>query len=137
MLIESATAVFAGISALSDAVHLYRIMRSAGETPTATQIENTMREAEVAANAKPSAAQELSNVIDEDVLETVKKNIEKEKERLKRSLSDPANDNAAKDKAIDIANSTICAELQRIKRLNGGKLPGPDYDRWWVSHSCG
>jgi hypothetical protein len=99
------------------------------------QIELRMDEAEAAAKAKPSGAKDIA-IIDEGILETIRGNIDKEKERLKGSLSDEANDNRAKDKAIDIANSTICAELQRIKRLNGGKLPGPDYERWWLSHGC-
>ena len=37
---------------------------------------------------------------------------------------------------MDIANSTICAELKRIKKLNGDKLPGKEYDNWWQSHGC-
>ena len=51
-------------------------------------------------------------------------------------MADPANSNQTKDHEVDIANSTICAELKRIKQLNGDRLPGKEYENWWASHSC-
>jgi hypothetical protein len=134
--VSVAAAVFGGISALSDAIGLYRAYRARGETPPVEEIEREMQEAEAAAKAKPSAAQRLKNVIDDEDLEVIRKNIDKAKERLRKALADPANNNQAKDSEIDIANSTICAELKRIKKLNGDDLPGPEYERWWQSHGC-
>jgi hypothetical protein len=135
VVVEIATAIFAGISALSDTIHLYSRKREQGRTPSSAEIDRSMKKAETAARANPDAAKELSQVIDDEILNVINSNIQKEKDRLKKSLSDPANDNAAKDKAIDIANSTICAELSRIKRLNGGNLPS-EYEKFWTSHAC-
>lgn len=133
---ELAAAVFGGISALSDAIHLYRTIRGKGKTPLAAEIEDRMQVAEGAARQKSRAVQALGSVIADDILDDIKDEIEKEKERLKDSMRDPANDNRAKDKAIDIANSNICAWLRRIKRLNGGTLPDPELERLWASHGC-
>lgn len=134
--VATAAAVFAGISALSDAINLYRSYRNKGQTPPTDVIEREMQAAEATAQANPAASQRLKNVIDDDDLEVIRGNIDKAKKRLRKSLADPANDNEAKDNAIDIANSTICAELRRIKKLNGGKLPGHEYEKWWQSHAC-
>jgi hypothetical protein len=134
--IAIASAVFGGISALSDVIGLYRSYRARGEDLPVAEVDKAMQEAEAAAKAKPSTVQRLKKVIDDDDLEVIRGNIDKAKKRLRKSLADPANDNEAKDNAIDIANSTICAELKRIKKLNGGKLPGHEYENWWNSHGC-
>jgi hypothetical protein len=135
--VSVSAAVFGGISALSDAIGLYRSYRDRGEIPPAQDIEREMQEAEAAAKARPSAAQRLDNVIDDEDLKVIRNNLDKAKERLRKSLADPANDNQAKDNAIAIANSIICAELNRIKILNSGELPpSPEYERWWHSHGC-
>ncbi len=132
-----ASTIFGGFSALSDAIGLYRKFRDAGfEPPTAGEIEQSMQAAEAAAKTATEPAKRLKDVIDDEDLEVIRVNVDREKDRLRKSLGDPANDNQAKDKAIDVANSSICAELNRIKRLNGGKLPGKEYDRWWASHGC-
>lgn len=135
MFIEIASAIFAGISALSDVIGLYKKVRKQGGTLLRSEVIETMKAAEVTARRNTVAVESL-NVIDDDVLEVIRENIDREKERLKESLSDPANDNAAKDKAVDIADSTICSELFRIRRLNRDRLPQGDYERIWQSHKC-
>lgn len=134
--VQAASAIFSGFSALSDAIGLYRAYRARGETPPAELIERKMQESENAAATQTEPAQRLGNVIDDEDLEVIRENINKAKKRLRKSMADPGNDQAAKDHAVDIADSTICAELQRIKRLNGGNLPGHEYDRWWQQHGC-
>jgi hypothetical protein len=131
---EFATAVFAGISALSDLINLAKAVR--GRPISSGEIDKTVSEAKRKAQQKPEASRNIQKIIGDNILSDIKKNIDKELERLEKSLTDPANDNAARDKAIDIANSTICGELLRIKRLNMGDLPDSECERFWLSHSC-
>ena len=134
--VSLAAAVFGGFSAMSDAINLYRAYRAKGETPAVGEIVREIEESEAAAMARPSAAQRLKKVIDDADLGVIRGNIDKAKDRLRKSMGDPANDNQAKDNAVDIASSTICAELKRLKKLNGDNLPGKEYENWWQSHNC-
>jgi hypothetical protein len=131
---DIATLVFQGMSSLAAVVQAYWAARKLGRGPTAEEIDTAEREAETAAAGAPAAKQ--LKVIGDDILEVILENIEKSRERLKKSLKDPNNDDTARDLAIDKANSSICAELQRVKRLNGGNLPGDPYETWWMSHGC-
>lgn len=59
-------------------------------------------------------------IICDEYLETINENIEKAKKQLKESLDSIID---TKDKAIAVANSVVLAELNRMKSLNGDKLP--------------
>lgn len=131
-----ASAVFGGFSALSDAISLYRSYRQAGQTPSPQKIEDEMARSDAASIVKYDAAHELKSLIDVEDLEAIRSNIDKAKDRMRKSLVDPANDNQSRDAAVDAASSIICAELKRIRRLNGGDFPSDEYERWWQSHGC-
>ena len=82
------------------------------------------------------SAEEINEIIDADILDEMLNSIERSKGRLQMVLSDPNSSDEYEDEAIDIASANICAELMRIKRLNGGELP-EHLVRWWESYECG
>lgn len=132
MSYELAAAVAGSISAMSSIVQAWKSARDMGLFLTSHQIDDAVRRAKLT----DEMIAVLDRVIDDSILDALKKEIEKAKQRLIDAIKDPANTEQAKDNEVSIANSTICRNLKRIRDLNGGTLPGREYEKLWTSHQC-
>ena len=134
MSVELAGLVISGISALASVIQVWRATRDAG-------IELTTEQLAKAAEPKPTTLEHdeiaaLSQVISDDILDAILGNIEKAKKRFTDAIDDPACNKQCEDAEEEIAASTTCAALQRIKRLNNRQLP-PDLESLWIQFQCG
>lgn len=77
----------------------------------------------------------LAQVIPQEIIEVVLENVAKARDRFVKALGDPANSQQAKDQEKEIAKSTICTELGRVKELNENKLPEV-FDPDWRAFGC-
>ena len=130
---ETVKVVVSGISALGSLIKLWRDFRAQkpGVTPQQLETAGTLVRYEI----PQGELQALARVIPQEILDVIDGNVQKARERLKKALGDPSNTQQAKDQEVEVAASTVCAELGRLKRLNGGELPdGLQND--WLSFGC-
>jgi len=143
---ELSALVVGGISAIAAVVQAWKAARDIHSELSETDIDEMYREADKdlqmvgrtqSGSTVSAAADALQQVIDEGILDVMRGNIEKARERLKRALASPANSSEAKDAEVDVAAATICDELSRIRRLNGGRFPHEKFKRDWHQFGCG
>lgn len=129
-MIDPISAALAGISAIASLIELWSKIRDRKEPPTAEEIEEAARQATPIERPEPAF---LS--VTADIHQVIRDNIDRALRRLKKALSDAANTQQDKDKEVDVAQATVCAELERLRRLNGGQLPG-DLQNLWSQFGC-
>lgn len=133
MIVETAAAFVSTITALSSVVKAIRAAKEFSDEALALSEEIAMKpELE-----NDSVLALAATSINEEFIEIATENIEKALDRLKRDWRDPSVSQAGKDDALETASFIICAELRRIKKLNGDLLPGSDrFHELWASHGC-
>ncbi len=133
MIVETAATFVATISALSTII---RTVKAAGQlTRDAATISDTIAKTLEPQNNSVQAL--VATQIDQDYIEIAAENIERARKRLKEALRDPSLPQGAKDQEVEVASYTICSELRRLKKLNGGNLPGDDrFHELWATHAC-
>jgi len=129
-MVEPVSAAFAAISAIASVIELWRKIRNRKEPPSVEEIEEA---AQQAPPIQPPGAVFLS--VTADIHQVIRDNIDRALDGLKKALSDPANTQQDKDREVEVAQATICAELERLRRLNSGQLPG-DLQKLWNQFSC-
>jgi hypothetical protein len=133
MLPEIAASFVASISALSSIVKAIKDVR----TVSGAIFEAADEIARKTNKSNGSVLALAATVIDGDLIVIATENIERALDRLKKDLRDPTVTQAGKDAAVRDAGFLICNELSRVKRLNGGVLPGDDrFHELWSSHGC-
>lgn len=133
MLIETAAAFVSTATALSTVVDAIRNVR----TLTNEVLIRSEKIQETPEHENDSVQALAATNIDDELVEIASEAIQKALDRLKREWRDPTATQAGKDDALENASFVICAELRRIKQLNGGVLPGTDrFHQLWASHGC-
>ena len=130
--LEQIKTVFQGITALAALIKLRRETQKSGQEPSPEQISVATS---VKASVNPFDVSKLVATMQQSTLDAIGDVIDRARKRFEEALRDPANNKQSRDAEEQIAQSTICGELRRIKRLNGGALP-PDYDSEWNEFAC-
>lgn len=130
-MVEPISIAFAGISAIASLIDLWRKNRDRKEPPTEEEIELTVRQAPIIRQARGLAFFSATS----DIHQVIRDNINRALERLKKALGDRGNSQQEKDREVEIAEATVCAELERLRRLNSGRLP-KDLQVLWNQFGC-
>lgn len=128
--LEQIKVVLQGISAVAALIKLRRETQKAEREPTPAQIDGATR-----VRVSTVGFDTLAAAIQQSTLDAISDVIDRARKRLDEALRDPANTKQSRDSEEQIAQSTICGELKRIKRLNGGALPG-EYGAVWDEFAC-
>ena len=123
--------VLQGISTLAALIKLRRESQKKAQEPTPAQIDTVLKPRMVSVVGFQSFAATLQ----QSTLDAINDVIERARKRFEDALRDPANTKQARDAEEQIAQSTICGELRRIKRMNGQTLPS-EYDSIWTEFAC-
>jgi hypothetical protein len=126
--------VVQGISALAALIRLWRETRNTPSGPTPKEIDTVQREA--AQEVDRETVDVFMTVISPGTLGAIEETIERARKRFEKALRNPANGQEAKDGEHEVARATICGELERIKRLNAGRLP-KKHENNWKEFECG
>ena len=133
MIVETASAFVATISALSSIIKTVKAAREITED-AATVADAISKKLEPKNHSVIALA---ATNIDDDYVTIATENIERARKRFMDSWRDPSLPQAGKDQELEAASFTICSELNRIKKLNGGELPGDDrFHELWANHGC-
>ena len=133
-MIETTGLVISAISALASVVQAWRAARKEERELTAEQVElAAIPRTPILTNEEIIS---LNKVISDDIMEAILENINRAKKRFSDAIKDPACNKQCEDQEHEIAASTICSELERIKRLNNHQLP-QDLENLWASFQCG
>lgn len=128
--LEQIKVVLQGISAVAALIKLRREAQKADREPTPAQIDGA-----TGVRVSTVGFDTLAAAIQQSTLDAISDVIDRARKRLDEALRDPANTKQARDSEEQIAQSTICGELKRIKRLNGSTLPG-EYVAVWDEFAC-
>lgn len=132
-MFEVAALFVATISALSSVVQAVKTAKELSDADVSTA-ENIASHPEPQNNSVQAL---VATGIDEDYIKIATSNIERALKRFKGVWLDPSVPQAVKDQELDAADFTVCSELRRITRLNGGVLPGDDrFHMLWSNHGC-
>lgn len=124
--------IFSGISVLSSVIQTWIEARNRNEPLAPNEVRSKLIEIKT---ESIRSHYQFNLVIDNRILDVIRDNIDKATEDLTKSLSDPNNDEASKDRAVERAKYTICYELKRLKGLNNDELPN-QFDNAWKSNRC-
>jgi len=136
MSIEIAGMVISGITALTNLLEIWKVARMRKEGISVTQVEFYREIKSLPSIESSEAAITLSKMIPDDILNAILKNIKEAIKRFSDAIMDPACNKQCEDREHEIAASTICSELERIKRLNNQQLPR-ELEKLWISFQCG
>ena len=129
--LEQIKIVLQGISTLAALITLRNDSQKEGKEPSDLQIDNAVMPLTI----DSSGFEALATTISQDTLSAINEVIVRAKNRYLDALRDPVNNKQARDAEEQIAKSSICGELKRIKRHNGGSLP-TDYSSVWDEFGC-
>ena len=129
-MVEPVSVAFASISIIASLIELWKKIRDRKEPPTADEIKEAVRQARPIQAVGPAFLSVTAGIH-----QVIRDNVDKALERLKKALSDRANTQQGKDREVEVAQATICAELERLRRLNSGQLPR-DLQNLWNHFSC-
>ena len=133
MNLEIANLFVAAISALSSLVRAYKIARDDTrqvKESRITELENR--------GARPlkRGGKAIGNVIDQNLLSALTRNIGDSIEKLASVLRDAQASEQAKDEAMKEAEERVCGSLRRILMLNQNQFPTKTLQNLWLSHAC-
>ena len=127
---EQIGTVLQGIATLAALIKLRRETQKGDREPTPSEIEGAS-----GVLASPQGFETLQAIIKQSTLDAISGVVDRARQRFESALVDPANTKQARDAEEQVARSTICGELARIKRLNGNTLPN-DYEEMWQEFAC-
>ncbi len=138
---ETASIVLSGIQALSAVISTARggpeLLVESAPPETPDLIDKRVFRTDSADEEITDFAGALTEVADPEILDIINENIERATKRLKKSLADPSLPQSGKDQELEVADSVICNELERMKKLNGGSLPqNQEIIKIWKQHRC-
>ena len=129
--LESIKIVLQGLSTLASLIKLRRETLKEDREPSPSEMEQALELHEVTTKGFET----LAAAISEGTLNAINDVIDRARKRYEDAIRDPANNKQARDAEEQIAKSTICGELKRIKRHNGGDLP-EEYEDDWIEFEC-
>lgn len=132
--LEQIRTVLQGISTVAALVKLRRETLKKEREPTQLEIQS-QTDSVLNRIATPQGFDVMQASIKQSTLDAIGDVIERARERFEGALRDPANNKQARDAEEQIAKSTICGELKRIRRLNRDMLP-PEYEDIWQEFTC-
>jgi hypothetical protein len=132
MLEPAVSLAFGAVPSISSLIELWRRTQDRAEPLTAEEIEEAVIQPPP---IQPPPGPVLLSVA-ADISQVIRDNVNGALDRLKKALGDPSNTQQDKDKEVKVAQATICAELERLRRLNNGQLPG-DLHIIWNQFGCG
>ena len=127
---EQIKVILQGISTLAALIKLRRESRKEDREPSPAQINRA-----TTAPVSTVGFSTLAAAIQQSTFDAISDVVDRARKRFEEAIRDPANTKQARDAEEQIAQSTICGELKRIKRLNGNTLPD-DYESVWDEFSC-
>ena len=133
MNLEIANLFVAAISALSSLVHAYKTARD--DTRQVKESRITELESRGSRPLK-RGGKAIGNVIDQNLLSALTRNIGDSIEKLASVLRDAQASEQAKDEAMKEAEERVCGSLRRILMLNQNQFPTKTLQNLWLSHAC-
>jgi len=136
--VTTAQLIINGISAMAAVVQAWKTGNGMRKCDIEEKLESSSSSSSVNeySTLTPSPSALAMSVIDPAILDAILSNVKKEKENLRKALTDDANSNQEKDRAVEISSSVICGDLQRIKILNNGVLPSSELHKVALSFGC-
>lgn len=126
--------VLQGISTIAALIKLRGETQKKEREPTQAEIQ-AQTDLVLKRAATPRGFEVMQASIKQSTLDAIGDVIERARERFDGALRDPANNKQARDAEEQIAKSTICGELKRIRRLNQDSLPA-EYEDIWQEFAC-
>jgi hypothetical protein len=133
MNLEIANLFVAAISALSSLVHAYKTARD--DTRQVKESRITELESRGSRPLK-RGGKAIGNVIDQNLLSALTRNIGDSIEKLGSVLRDAEASEQVKDAAMKEAEERVCGSLRRILMLNQNHFPTKTLQNLWLSHGC-
>lgn len=130
MALELALALFAGISAVADAIHIWQSTR---DKPRAARAFDETYEKTLHAPESQKAAEQLVAIIPTDVIKELEERADSCWTSYRKVLGGEYLPDEV-DNATASVQACVCRELQRINKLNG-RIP----NRWngqWEQFKC-
>lgn len=129
---EQLRTVLQGIGTLAALIKLRRESVAKGEELSNEQVRAMASQVRT---VETTGFEALAATISPSTLDAIKHVIDRARKRYVEALMDPANTTQARDSEQQTAQSTICAELKRIKSHNNQSLP-VDLDSVWREFAC-
>ena len=128
-MIEIANLFVSTLSAISSLVQAYNSSRSVSAVKIKQSKERVSKTLKI-------GGQKISEVIDEDLLNTFIVRIQQEHQTLLGVLENKESTHKEIENSIKSSNKSICFFLNKIKEKNNGKLPTVRLNKLWASNQC-